>query len=472
LLVAFDIVAGCGSRLSRTDGRLSSALFPSLPSRLRYKIAFHGQKAQRMSETLLNWDAYLSVASLSDIGMRRSNNQDNLSVSLASSIEQWQRRGHLFVVADGMGAHAAGELASKLAVDHIPHLYAKFDDVPAAEALKKAVNYANTEIHRRGQANEDFHNMGTTCSVLALLPSGAVVAHVGDSRVYRLRRNRLEQLTFDHSLVWEMKYSGQLTDAEEASGRIPKNVITRSLGPYAESKVDLEGPFPIQVNDIYLLCSDGLSGLVSDQEIGSLLANLPPNEASQVLVDLANLRGGPDNITCIIVQVKHPSLATAGSEKSPSMSSAMAVKTSKQWLPAALPAVAAVAAILLYFFGFRQWAWISGAIGLVFLVWFLIRLIGAYQGNSRGQTPPRFGRGPYTQLVCASGKDVTNQLREITLQLKKGAEDENWDIDLTALNALLQKAELASKNGASPDVVRAYARCISFMMDQLRNQQG
>ena len=119
-----------------------------------------------MSESLLNWDAYLQVASLSDIGMRRTNNQDNFSISMASSLEQWQRRGHLFIVADGMGAHAAGELASKLAVDHIPHLYSKFDDMSAPEALKKAVVAANTEIHRRGQANEDFHNMGTTCSVL------------------------------------------------------------------------------------------------------------------------------------------------------------------------------------------------------------------------------------------------------------------------------------------------------------------
>ena len=119
-----------------------------------------------MSDNLLNWDAYLRVASLSDIGMRRSNNQDNLSVSMASGLEQWKRRGHLFIVADGMGAHAAGELASKLAIDHIPHLYAKFDDISAPEALKKSVVGANMEIHRRGQANEEFHNMGTTCSVL------------------------------------------------------------------------------------------------------------------------------------------------------------------------------------------------------------------------------------------------------------------------------------------------------------------
>ncbi|MDB4468604.1 protein phosphatase 2C domain-containing protein [bacterium] len=269
-----------------------------------------------MSESLLNWDDYIQVASLSDVGMRRATNQDNLSVSLASSMEQWQRKGHVFIVADGMGAHAAGELASKLAIDHIPHLYAKYNDSSAPEEMRKAVEGANSEIHRRGQANEEFHNMGTTCSVLTILPEGAVCAHIGDSRVYRLTQNRIEQLTFDHSLVWEMKFAGQLSEEEERLGKIPKNVITRSLGPYAECKVDLEGPFPIQVGDTFLLCSDGLTAVISDTEIGSILANMSPDEAVKVLVDLSNLRGGPDNITAVIVKIGHPKLATSGNGSS------------------------------------------------------------------------------------------------------------------------------------------------------------
>src|SRR5262245_54415454 len=122
--------------------------------------------------------------------MRRSNNQDSFAVSLATSMEQWHQRGHLFMVADGMGAHAAGELASRLAIDHVPHLYRKFDDLSGPEALRRSVLEANAEINRRGQANEEFHNMGTTCTALTLLPQGAVVAHIGDSRVYRLRGSR------------------------------------------------------------------------------------------------------------------------------------------------------------------------------------------------------------------------------------------------------------------------------------------
>jgi len=263
-----------------------------------------------------SWESSIDVASLSDVGMRRSNNQDNLAVSLSSSVETWRKQGHLFIVADGMGAHAAGELASKLAVDHVPHLYARSAESSAPEALKDAVEGANAEIHRRGQANEDFHNMGTTLSSLLILPQGAIAAHIGDSRVYRLRQNKLEQLTFDHSLVWEMKAAGQLTAEEEAQGKVPSNVITRSLGPYAECKVDLEGPFPVTVGDTFLLCSDGLTGVISDAEIAAFLSNMPPSEAVRVLVDLANLRGGPDNITVIIAKAKGPEMATSGSAKS------------------------------------------------------------------------------------------------------------------------------------------------------------
>jgi len=144
----------------------------------------------------VNWDECLEHAEQSDIGMRRATNQDSHRVVLAPDWETWLRRGHLFVVADGMGAHAAGELASDMAAAGIVHQYHKYEDLSAPEALHRAILETNAEIHRRGQANVDFHNMGTTGSVLALLPQGALVAHVGDSRVYRLRKGVLEQLTF------------------------------------------------------------------------------------------------------------------------------------------------------------------------------------------------------------------------------------------------------------------------------------
>ena len=170
---------------------------------------------------------------------------------------------------------------------------------------KQAIVEANDQIHERGQASTDFNGMGTTASTLVLLPQGAIVGHVGDSRVYRLRGTTLHQLTFDHSLVWEMKAAGHFS-GDEAPPFVPKNIITRSLGPHADVNVDLEGPFPLELGDTFLLCSDGLSGQVTDQEIGLILGSLSPQEAVRALVDLANLRGGPDNVTVLISRVSGP----------------------------------------------------------------------------------------------------------------------------------------------------------------------
>jgi PPM family protein phosphatase len=192
-----------------------------------------------------NWEGCLQYAVSSDVGMRRDNNQDSFAVILPKSYESWLDRGDalLLMVADGMGAHAAGELASKLAVDGVPHLYQKYSHLSAPEALRKALQEANAEVHRRGQANVDFNCMGTTVSVLLMLPQGALIAHIGDSRIYRLRRGVLEQWTFDHSLVWEMRAAGQLPKDAELAKAIPKNVITRSLGPYPQVESTLKDPF-------------------------------------------------------------------------------------------------------------------------------------------------------------------------------------------------------------------------------------
>ena len=191
------------------------------------------------------WNSGIAFAELTDIGMRRANNQDSLACLPAKSEDRYLSRGHLFVVADGMGAHAAGELASKIATEKIAMHYFRSASGDSIEMLRDSMTEANTAIHQRGQSNPEFHNMGTTASSLVLSPHGAVVAHVGDSRVYRLRDRVLEQLTFDHSLVWEMEASGQ-ADNHTWGAAIPKNVITRSLGPNPTVDVDVEGPFPTQ----------------------------------------------------------------------------------------------------------------------------------------------------------------------------------------------------------------------------------
>lgn len=420
-----------------------------------------------MSESLVDWKTYLQVASLSDVGMRRQTNQDNMSVALASSYQHWQEKGHLFIVADGMGAHAAGELASKLAIDHIPHLYARFNEGSPGQCLQQSMIGANTEINRRGMANEEFHNMGTTCSSLLLLPQGAVVGHIGDSRVYRLSGNRLEQLTFDHSLVWEMKAAGQLTQAEEDSGKIPKNVITRSLGPYPDCKIDLEGPFPISPDDTFLLCSDGLTGVITDSEIASIMSIMTPDEAVRVLVDLTNLRGGPDNVTVVIAKVLQPNMAgpeqpvarkRTGGNSTPKIVSIVVLACSllfvvlfcltQNYLTAIVPGIAALGSSIFLLYQH-------------FLTGF--EPVGGHSGG-------RFGRGPYVRVNCASGEQFAAQMSKVLKKLRSGAVKQNWNIDIAELDRRINEAEGSVKAKQFPQAVHQYGRTISFMMEKLRNQ--
>jgi len=241
-------------------------------------------------------------ACLSDVGVRRPHNQDNYAVQLAADEDQWRQRGHLFLVADGMGAHAVGEKASEQATRVIPHTYDKYAQQGPVPALRKAFIEANASIHACGQQNREFEGMGTTSTALLLRPEGAWVGHVGDSRAYRIRDGAIEQLSFDHSLVWEYARLKQV-DPDDVQD-IPSNVIHRCLGPEPLVQVDIEGPHPVRGGDLFLLCSDGLSGPVSDHEIGAIATALPPAEACRLLVDLANLRGGPDNITVLIVRVQ------------------------------------------------------------------------------------------------------------------------------------------------------------------------
>jgi protein phosphatase len=250
----------------------------------------------------VNWDDVILDAAATDTGMRRTNNQDSLAVVRATTAEVFKTRGHVFMVADGMGAHAVGELASKLACDYIPHTYLKAKNLPPADALTKAYQDVGSQIYSKAAANPDFHRMGTTCSTLVLYPAGALIAHVGDSRVYRVRGGRIDQLSFDHSLVWELVRKGHMK-RDQAQKAYPKNVITRSLGPEPSVEVDIEGPYAVEPGDVYVLCSDGLSGMVDDPEIGAWASNFHPEEAVRFLMHLSNLRGGTDNTSLVLVRL-------------------------------------------------------------------------------------------------------------------------------------------------------------------------
>lgn len=421
-----------------------------------------------MNQRATNWDHCLEYASLTDVGLRRANNQDSLAVELARSEEDWRKRGHLFMVADGMGAHAAGELASKMATDLVPLNYRKQVDGAAPEALLAAVEDANRQINARGQASDDFKNMGTTASVLVLLPEGAVSAHVGDSRTYRWRANRLEQLTFDHSLVWELRAARDLSE-DQVPSFIPKNVITRSLGPNPEVQVDLEGPFPVQVGDTFLLCSDGLSGPVEDEELGTILGCLSPGEAVRALVDLANLRGGPDNITVVVARVIGPELAQGGAAPA-GRSSASTTRRPIPPLLWALLSGGALGTLGLGSVGYMlpALACLAATVvaGIVALAW---RYGGEQSADEFDGRP--LGRGPYTACDCKADAQFVERLVDVTHQLRDAAVQEEWEIDWSHFNGHHDRAVAAVVASDYSVAVREHCHAISFMMGELKSQR-
>src|SRR5487761_198684 len=413
-----------------------------------------------MAQASATWESYVEHAALSDIGLRRSNNQDSLTVVPAKSGDLWAQRGHLFMVADGMGAHAAGELASKMACDTVPLTYQKLRDEPPPVAIRRAIEDANSRIHSRGHANLVFRGMGTTTSVLVLLPQGALVAHVGDSRVYRLRGNRIEQLSFDHSLVWEMMATGKLRE-DEVPGYIPKNIITRSLGPAPHVEVDLEGPWPVMAGDTFLLCSDGLSGQVSDDEIGAILGAFSPEEAVHVLVDLANVRGGPDNISVIVARVTGtPPVATNGWP-----TSTRAIRRPIHPAAWVVLGVFALSALLL---GLARHLGASVVMGLATLITgatVLVRAFSAQGGRLEGQ---RFGRGPYSPHTVLINNEFVDKLARCVGQLREAAMEAQYAVDWSHFNHLDARALAAAEQKDYLSAVRDYGHAMSFMMNEIR----
>ncbi|MCI0492911.1 MAG: protein phosphatase 2C domain-containing protein [Planctomycetes bacterium] len=417
----------------------------------------------------------LHCAHVSDLGMRRLNNQDAVAVVITDDPDTWAARGHLLMVADGMGAHAAGELASKLAVDNIPHTYFKLRDLLPPAALRQAIRDANAVVYAKGQSNIGFQGMGTTCSCLVLLPQGALVAHIGDSRVYRLHGAVLEQLTFDHSLVWEMAAASRMAE-EDLPSFIPKNVITRSLGPHPTVNVDLEGPYHIAAGDVLLLCSDGLSGQVSDEEIGAILGCLPPDEAVKSFVDLANLRGGPDNISIIVAQVAGsglPEEATV-SETSvdPPGDRRSQLLTAAWWL-----AAGASLGVLAYGLANRFWA---GAVAA--LMTFIGSLVGAKvcrQQPATTRLPPGmiggpYGNGPYRKADCAPNRQVVDALAEVADQLRGLTESETNDrsIHWQVFDEARQQATAAADAGDFATAIRHHCRSMRDVMQQLADHNA
>jgi protein phosphatase len=245
-----------------------------------------------------------------DVGKVRKNNEDNFSIDEGLG---------LFIVADGMGGHASGEIASEMAVQIIHDNYQRaikgknktfvgpYDDTlsPTSNRLLSSTRIANMAIFEAAQKNDEYHKMGTTLVVLLLQEQMAILAHVGDSRIYRIRDGSIEQLTQDHSLVNQQLKLGLINEDEARSSKA-KNIITRAIGLKRSVSIDV-GEQMIQEDDRFVLCSDGLTDLVKDDEILDVVLNNTGefSEACDQLIGQAKQRGGHDNITIILVQVKN-----------------------------------------------------------------------------------------------------------------------------------------------------------------------
>jgi serine/threonine protein phosphatase PrpC len=252
-------------------------------------------------------EARVELASRSDVGRVRSANEDSCN---ASERDDGTR---LLVVADGMGGHRGGATASRTTVATISEFFDQDTSNHIESMIQRAIQRANTRVYEMAQEDRGLEGMGTT--VVAFLLDArhrGTVAHVGDSRAYRYRQGRLEALTTDHSVVAEMHRRG-LISADEAATHPRRNEILRSVGVRPEVDVEVAA-VGVEPGDRFVLCSDGLSVVVSDDEIATVVGAEPPGTAVDVLIRMANERGGPDNITVQVLSI--PAGATEGDPES------------------------------------------------------------------------------------------------------------------------------------------------------------
>lgn len=240
-------------------------------------------------------DAHYSAAAVTDRGRKRPANEDAFGYSVEHGV---------YIVCDGMGGAAAGEVASALAVDEVMRVLTGRDEAHTLlDEAENAIATANAAIYQRAQHNRNLSGMGTTLVGLLTEDHHGYMVNVGDSRGYRLRNSRLEQITIDHSLVEEQVRMGRM-DRLEAERSPFKNVITRALGTQSSVTPDIF-ELATEPGDLYLLCSDGLTRELSDAQLETLMKHDPPlPEMCARLIEAANGAGGHDNITCLLVRVE------------------------------------------------------------------------------------------------------------------------------------------------------------------------
>jgi serine/threonine protein phosphatase PrpC len=259
----------------------------------------------------MNLKPGIEVAGLSDVGCQRENNEDSYLYWEPAGDDEFERKGRLAVIADGMGGHEGGQEASRLAVETVREVYDQAFDLnnnndPQA-ALVESFSAAHARIQEYAEQHPVFQGMGTTCTALVLRGRQLYFAHVGDSRLYLVRDARILRLTRDHSYVGRLVESG-IVRAEDAEKHPQRHILTAALGAGRELAVDsAEQGVDLLEGDDLLLCTDGLWSVVSEEELEMAVSGNAPAECCAVLVNLARQRGGPDNITLQVLRISSDS---------------------------------------------------------------------------------------------------------------------------------------------------------------------
>src|ERR1700736_2930121 len=243
------------------------------------------------------------AASLTDVGRQRGNNEDSYLYWEPDSDQEFLRKGRLAVVADGMGGYEGGQEASRLAVQTVRHIYDHAFGPTPQDTLFHAFQSAHQTIQRYAAEHPQFYGMGTTCTAVAIVDRQLHFAHVGDSRLYHIRSGSIFRLTRDHSYVGRLVESG-VVRSEDAESHPQRHILTAALGCGRDIAPHVpDHPVSLEEGDSLLLCTDGLWGLVGDQELARVAQSNPPAQACSQLVKTALERGGPDNITVLVLRV-------------------------------------------------------------------------------------------------------------------------------------------------------------------------
>jgi serine/threonine protein phosphatase PrpC len=245
----------------------------------------------------------VELASLSDIGCQRENNEDQYAYWEPAADEEFARKGRLAIVADGMGGHEGGQEASRIAVETIMEVFADTPDGDVQSLLALGFQIAHERILEYATLHPKLHGMGTTATAIAFRGNQLYYAHVGDSRLYLVRGTNISRLTHDHSYVGRLVQNGVIS-AEEAEIHPQRHILTAALGAGAELWPETsQHAIKLQNGDVLILCTDGLWSLLSENEIHNVVSGSEPREACRALIKMTKDRGGPDNITVQVLRL-------------------------------------------------------------------------------------------------------------------------------------------------------------------------